>query len=86
MGAFSCHDAVMESLPVNLLQVCVSLISTGLFCEGMEEELEGGKKERAKEWERDSFFIATQIHGIQNILTMKHMCLYYTQSQCKAVN
>lgn len=46
-GGFFCHDAVMESLPVNLLQVCVSVISTELFCEGREEER--GKKERDKE-------------------------------------
>lgn len=37
----------MESLPVNLLQVCVSVISIELFCEGREEER--GKKERDKE-------------------------------------
>lgn len=77
-GLFFCHEAMMESLPVNLLQVCVSVISTELFCEGREEER--GKKERDKEKKEFILYCNTNARHLKYSNNEAHVALI---SKCR---
>lgn len=63
---------------MNLLQVCVSVISTELFCEGREEER--GKKERDKEKEEFILYCNTNTRHLKYSNNEAHVALI---SKCR---